>query len=223
MISAETIAAVVSIESGFDPLAIRINSDRPYLGPPGSKAEAIEIATTLVADGENVDLGLSGVSNYEFSALGVSISDLFDPCVNLKAAGTLLDRYYQAAVKTGASSGEADTMMLRSYYGHGDARTGAMVGYDRRIAEERQKISGTIDSITLRDADGGGGLPQREIADGLVSPTGAANSSASSASAVGSDPPLAEPIAPPPSWDVFGQGRQSTTLVFSQENRSVKE
>ncbi|TCM52624.1 type IV secretion system protein VirB1 [Rhizobium sp. PP-F2F-G48] len=213
MVRAEVLAAVVSVESRFNPLAIRINSDASSPERPMSKAEAIEIATTMASNGQSVDLGLGGVSAYDLPGLGLSISDLFDPCLNLKATGILLNRYYRAAVASGATGKEAGVAMLQSYYGQGDAKIGAMVGYDRRIVEEERRLTGRLSSLTLQDSDGAGGLQTRgmpEVASRASPSFDAVTLAAQEAT------PSDEPIAPAQAWDVFGQSRQSTILIFSR-------
>ncbi|TCQ02652.1 type IV secretion system protein VirB1 [Rhizobium sp. PP-F2F-G36] len=211
MVQTEILAAVVSVESGFDPLAIRLNSDAPRPGLTQSKAEAIEAATTLVAEGHSVDLGLGGVSTYDLPRLGLSISDLFDPCLNLKATGTLLDRYYRAAVATGATGKVAESVMLRAYYGQGDAEVGAMVGYDRRITDEQRRLAGRLSSLILETGAGAGGLPTREARDRTSRSSQGSDEIATAANA---DVPAADPAKPAQTWDVFGQARQSTVLIF---------
>lgn len=60
-VASETLAGVISLESRFAPFNIRINSGRPLKTQPASKAEAIEIATSLVAEHHDIQLGLGGI------------------------------------------------------------------------------------------------------------------------------------------------------------------
>ena len=85
-IATETIAAVVSVESGFQPFAIRINTDRPLAEQPKTRAEAIETATTLIAEGHDIDLGLAGINSGNLGRLGLSVSDTFDFCSTSRPA-----------------------------------------------------------------------------------------------------------------------------------------
>lgn len=107
-----TLAAVISLESRFKPFAIRINSGPPLTSQPASKAEAIELATSLVADHQDIQIGLGGIGMEELRKLKLSISDAFDPCLNLKATATLLDGYYRLAVGAGADAARAEKVML---------------------------------------------------------------------------------------------------------------
>lgn len=119
-IATETIAAVISVESGFHPFAIRINTDRPLAEQPKTRAEAIETATALIAEGHDIDLGLGGINSGNLGRLGLSVSDAFDFCLNIKASAALLDGYYQVAFQDGATKTQAEAVMLRSYFGSGD-------------------------------------------------------------------------------------------------------
>lgn len=198
LIATETLAAVVSVESGFQPFAIRINSDHPLAEQPGTKAEAIETATILIAEGLDIDLGLGGISSGNLGRLGLTVGDAFDLCLNIKATATLLEGYYQAALEAGAGTAQAETVMLQSYFGNGDVSTGEIAGYDRQILAERKRLSGRLDRI--------------EIAEISQTRTGAG---APVASDSGQEPSQVSP----PRWDVFNSGRQSSVLVFSNEQK----
>lgn len=147
-IATETIAAVVSVESGFQPFAIRINSDHPLADQPTTRSEAIEIATILIAEGHD-DLGLGGINSSNLGRLGLSVSDTFNLCLNLKASAALLDGYYQIALQGGATSAQAQTVMLQSYFGNGDTSVGEMVAYDKQVLAERARLSGRLESIEI--------------------------------------------------------------------------
>ncbi len=206
-IATETIAAVVSVESGFQPFAIRINTDHPLPEQPKTRAEAIETATTLIAEGHDIDLGLGGINSGNLGRLGLSVSDTFDFCLNIKASASLLDGYYQIALQGGATTAQAEAVMLRSYFGNGDASVGEMVGYDKKVLAERQRLSSQLDSIEIVEAQA---LPTRERAG------------ESSAIKTGTDPvekSQQRSQTSVPRWDVYNLGRQSSVLVFSNEQK----
>lgn len=210
-IAVETLAAVVSIESNFQPFAIRINSDHPLADKPRTRSEAIETATILVAEGHDVDFGLGGVSSADINRLGLSVTDTFDFCLNLKATATLLDGYYRVALRAGASDADAQNAMLRSYYGRGDPSVGEMVGYDKKVLAERDRLSGLLGRIMLTEGQGTDAATSDE--------TGSANTirqgSPLDGAAAGSQPRQTSV----PAWDVFNSGRRSSVLVFSNEQK----
>ena len=102
VVQVETLAAVVSLESRFQPYHIRLRNGDPLPTQPVSKAEAIELATSLIAEHQEIQLGLGGITTAELQKLSLSVSDAFDPCLNLKATGSLLNGYYRLAAGAGA-------------------------------------------------------------------------------------------------------------------------
>lgn len=205
----ETLAAVVSVESGFQPFAIRINTGRPLAEQPKTRAEAIETATILISEGHDIDLGLGGINSDNLGRLGMSVSDTFDFCLNIKASAALLDGYYQMALQGGATTAQAEAVMLRSYFGNGDASVGEMVGYDKKVLTERARLSSQLERIEIVEAQAQT-LPARERAGG------------SSAITVDSGPAeksQQRSEASVPRWDVYNLGRQSSVLVFSNEQK----
>ncbi|MGR9556436.1 lytic transglycosylase domain-containing protein (plasmid) [Rhizobium leguminosarum] len=202
MVEVRTLAAVISLESGFKPFAIRINSGPPLERQPVSKAEAIELATSLVANRQDIQIGLGGIGEAELRRLKLSISDAFDPCMNLKATATMLDGYYRLALRFGADAKQAETVMLQSYYGRDDPSVGKMIRYDEQVRQEMGRLPASMASLAiveLRDeAPRAEPSPSRE------------------ASAVEQFPPQSGEAA---SWDVFNARRSSQVLVF-QKTRS---
>jgi type IV secretion system protein VirB1 len=199
-IATETLAAVVSVESGFQPFAIRINSDHPLADQPGTKAEAIETATVLIAEGLDIDLGLGGINSGNLGRLGLTVGDTFDLCLNLKATATLLDGYYRVALQAGASAMQAESVMLRSYFGNGDASVGEMVRYGSQVLAERERLAGRLDRIEIAE------VRESPTRDGAGAP-------------VTTEHGQQRPHASAPQWDVFNSGRQSSVLVFSNEQK----
>lgn len=206
MVQAELLASVVSLESRFKPFAIRITSGSPLSAQPSSKAEAIEVATSLIAASKDVQIGLGGLGVEELPKLGLSLSDAFDPCLNLKATAMLLDGYYRLALRVGADPGRAETVMLQSYYGRFDPSVGAMANYGEQIFREKKRLSEELASVTIADP-GGQPVPAEkpryqawQLSSGEV--------------------PQIEQAA---SWDVFSSRRRSSVLVFQHNSSETSE
>ncbi|TBY76231.1 type IV secretion system protein VirB1 [Rhizobium leguminosarum bv. viciae] len=200
MAEVRTLAAVISLESGFKPFAIRINSGPPLERQPASKAEAIELATSLAADHQDVQIGLGGIGMEELRKLNLSISDAFDPCLNLKATASLLDGYYRLAMRAGANARQAEKVMLQSFYGRNDPSVGQMVRYDEQVRKLMGRLSSNLASVAI-------GEPREE-----VPPDEPADRRQASV--------ITEPIPQPneaASWDVFNARRQTQVLVFQNE------
>ena len=202
MVQVDTLASVVSLESRFQPFAVRINSGSPLSAQPASKAEAIEVATSLIAERKDIQLGLGGLGAEELRTLGLSLSDAFDPCLNLKATATLLDGYYRLALRVGADPRRAETVMLQSYYGRDDPSVGAMVKYDEQIRRETTRLSGKLASITVAGSD-----------DQAISAEHPKDQ------ALQARPREVFQTEQAASWDVFNSRRRSSFLVF-QNNPS---
>lgn len=200
MVQVETLAGVVSLESRFKPFAIRINSGSPLAAQPASKAEAIQVATSLIAEGRDIQLGLGGLGVEEFRKLGFSLSDAFDPCLNLKATATLLNGYYRLALRVGADPRRAEAVMLQSYYGRDDPSVGAMVKYDEQVRREATRLSQMLSSVTVAGPD------DQEIS--------AEQPEDQALQARPGDVPQTEQAA---SWDVFNSRRRSSVLIFQNK------
>lgn len=200
MVQVEMLAGVVSLESKFLPFAIRINSGAPLAAQPASKAEAIELATSLIADHQDIQIGLGGIDVEKLRKLNLSVADAFDPCLNLKATATLLDGYYRLALKVGAVPAQAENVMLQSYYGRDDPSVGAVVKYDEQVHREAKRLSPTLTSLNIGEPDEDGahaGRPRDQLAQPLPRQVSQAEGAAS--------------------WDVFSSKRRSSVLVFQND------
>jgi type IV secretion system protein VirB1 len=203
MAQVEVLAGVVSLESKFLPFAIRINSGEPLPSQPSSKAEAIELATSLIADHQDIQIGLGGIGVEELRKLNLSVSDAFDACRNLKATATLLDGYYRLALRVGADPAQAEKVMLQSYYGRDDPTVGAMVKYDEQVRREAKRLSPKLASVIVAGPDDQA-APGSEPWD-QVNPS------------IPRQLSQTEESAP---WDVFTSRRRSSVLVFQNNDRS---
>ena len=203
MVQVEMLAAVVSLESKFLPFAIRINSGLPLAAQPSSKSEAIELATSLIADHQDIQIGLGGIGLKELRKLNLSVSDAFDPCWNLKATATLLDGYYRLALRVGADPARAENVMFQSYFGRDDPTVGAMVKYDEQVRREAKRLSPKLASLTVAGPD-----DQAAPAD---EPRDKVNQSI---------PRQLSQTEDPASWDVFTSRRRSSVLVFQNIDQS---
>ena len=213
-VASETLAGVVSLESRFAPFNIRINSGRPLETQPTSKAEAIEVATSLAAERHDIQLGLGGIGLEELQRLKLSISDAFDPCLNLQATGTLLDGYYRLAVKAVADPARAEQVMLQSYYGRDDPSVGEMINYDDQVRREIKRLGPAMAKLTIGntgEGKGNGDPPASSSVD-VVAEVVAENVEQETAS-----------IATVPAWDVFNSRRRSSVLVFQNSQMEQSE
>ncbi len=207
-ISIETLAAIVSLESQFQPFDVRVRGSSSLHQQPKNKAEAVETATVLMAEHKDVQLGLGGISIVELRKFDLSIADAFDPCLNLKATATLLDGYYRLALRAGATLQQAERVMLQSYYGRSDPSVGKMAQYDDQVQSEAKRLSKTLSTIAIGQNVERPTVPQLQTNDPSLN---------------GEQKPLPERSAKPPSWDVFHAARQSSALVFQSDQPEQSE
>lgn len=209
MVQVEMLAGVVSLESKFHPFAIRINSAAPLPAQPASKAEAIELATSLIADHQDIRIGLGGIGVEELGKLNLSVSDAFDSCRNLKTTATLLSGYYRLALRVGAEPAQAENVMLQSYYGRDDPTVGAMVKYDEQVRREAKRLSPKLAALTIAEPDdraASADQPPDQVAQPLRSL-----------------PRQISQTEETVSWDVFNSRRRSSILIFQNDRSEQSE
>lgn len=119
-----TLAAVVQVESSYDPLAIGINhrSQSPVFRKPKTKPEAVATADWLIEQGYNIDMGLGQINSANLDWLGMTVEQVFDPCQNLTAAGRILTENYTRALRKYSDQQQALQAALSAY------NTGNFVG-----------------------------------------------------------------------------------------------
>lgn len=125
-----TMAAVVMTESAGNPLAINVNGARNPR-PAANLATAVQTARRYVAAGYSVDLGLAQINSRNLGRLGLTIEQMFVPCVNLAASARILSTNYRAAGR-----GSQDQQALRiafSMYNTGHPARGFGNGYVARV------------------------------------------------------------------------------------------
>ena len=156
-VPAEIMAAVASVESGFNPYAIRMNSSaRGSAGlsrQPTTKQEAVAKANALSLAGHDLDLGLMGLPAASFAAYGITIEQAFDACTSLRVASTRLKMLTKAAEMRGLPRAKADQDALAAYFGNGDAELGRVAGYPAHIMRVRSTLAGRLATLTISPSE----------------------------------------------------------------------
>jgi type IV secretion system protein VirB1 len=96
----DTITALVSVESSFNPYAIGVVDGR-LSRQPRNINEALSVVRELEEKNFNYSLGLSQVNKKNFPRLGINAQIAFDPCKNLIAGSKILSECYERARKGG--------------------------------------------------------------------------------------------------------------------------
>jgi type IV secretion system protein VirB1 len=95
-VAPSTMAAIVQVESGGDPLAIGDNTTRRSYYPR-DRATGEALARRLLNAGHLLDLGIAQIDSMNFARLRVNVHTAFDPCTNLRASSVLLSADYAFA------------------------------------------------------------------------------------------------------------------------------
>lgn len=96
-VAPRTALAIVDVESSGYPWAIGDNTTRRSYHP-GSYVDAVELAKSLLAKGDNIDAGLMQVNSDNWPTYSLTPETVFDPCTNVNAGAAILRRAYQAAL-----------------------------------------------------------------------------------------------------------------------------
>ena len=130
----KTLSSIVRHESGVNPYAIGVNAKGARLPrQPANKEEAVATATWLKAHGYNFDSGFGQVNSSNMDWLGMSVSDLFDPCKNLAGAARVITDCYKRA-KTRYSDEQTALQAALSCYNTGNEKDGFTNGYVMAVA-----------------------------------------------------------------------------------------
>lgn len=122
----EILAAVVRVESAYNPFAIGVVGNR-LARQPVNKEEAIATVKSLESRGYNYSVGIAQVNRTNFSKYGINSSELaFDICKNLEAGSKILQECFS---RSGADWGKA----FSCYYS-GNFVTGYKHGYVQKVS-----------------------------------------------------------------------------------------
>lgn len=127
-----TLSAVVRHESGFDPLAIGVDTPPQRSIHPKSRQEAVRVVEDLMRRGIDFGVGYGQISVRNWKWLGVTPESIFDPCTNLAAAQRVLVDCYQRAAKQ-YGPGQRALYAAFSCYNTGNLTDGFSNGYVSQV------------------------------------------------------------------------------------------
>jgi len=131
VVDTRTMAALVRVESSFNPFAIGVVNG-VLKRQPRSLQEAVSTAQFLEAQGYNYSVGLAQVNRSNFRRYGLSIETAFQPCLNLSAGSRILADCFTSARGRFPSDQHALRAALSCYYS-GNYTTGFRQGYVQRV------------------------------------------------------------------------------------------
>lgn len=140
----ETILAIVSVESSFNPFAIGVVGG--YLQrQPTSAAEAIATAQTLAANDWNYSVGLAQINKSNFERFGITNETAFDPCTNLRVGSKILTecfvRHADSATDPQTALRDAFSCYYSGNYQRGHKVEKSSTSYVQRILRAFEKLS----------------------------------------------------------------------------------
>ena len=130
-VSTNTMLAVIHEESRGNPWAINVNGKQRFRKPT-SYEEAVFESKRLIAAGASIDMGLTQINSATMVSLGLTVEQVFDPCTNVYAGGTVLTRNYVQASRKEQNQQTA-LQMAFSAYNTGSYSRGFRNGYVNRI------------------------------------------------------------------------------------------
>lgn len=114
-VAPQTMAAIVSVESNYNPYAIGVVGG--YLErQPKNKAEAIETAKVLHGAGWNFSVGVAQVNRYNLPKYNITYEQAFDSCTNLRIGSKILEECYVRASKKNKDEQSALQSAFSCYY-----------------------------------------------------------------------------------------------------------
>lgn len=131
----DTIAAIVRVESGGNPLAINVNNG-VLPRKPRDAQDAAALASALIQSGYSVDLGLMQINSRNLGRLGLTPAQAFDLCANVAAGTRILTENYTLASQSIGDSQQALRAAL-SAYNTGNFRRGFQNGYVAKVTGRR--------------------------------------------------------------------------------------
>ena len=183
-VAPDTMTAIVQTESEGNPWAIGVNG-AGAVRQPSSKAEAIQVASDLIARGHNIDMGLAQINSANLVWLKLTVKQVFDPCTNLRAGAFILTDNYRRAISGGE---ERPLHAALSAYNTGSFTRGLRNGYVAKVMRNGGQgalvLSPPEPSVLIQ-----GGRPPLDAGKTI---------------ALATAPLVDEVPARPPAWDVFG-------------------
>ena len=165
-VSAQTMAAIVQQESGFNPYAIGVNGDYILERQPQTKEEAINVISWLEQEGQtNLDLGIAQISKKNRAFFNLSINDSLDACSNISVGAKILSDNYTRALSTGLSEQDALRAAI-SEYNTGSKTAGFSNGYVQKVVnntgENNIIVPDIITTVKTNSELGSAQQPQKE-------------------------------------------------------------
>lgn len=114
-VAPQTMEAIVSVESTFNPYAIGVVGGR-LARQPKNQEEAVATARQLASEGWNFSLGAAQVNRYNLPKYNIDYAEAFDVCTSLRVGSKILEDCYVRASKRTKDEQAALQQAFSCYY-----------------------------------------------------------------------------------------------------------
>ena len=114
-VAPQTMAAIVKVESDYNPYAIGIVGGK-LTRQPLNKAEAIQTAKELAKDGWNFSVGIAQINKKNLPKYKLSYEEAFTPCKNLEVGSKILAECFTRAQSKTTDPQNALKKAISCYY-----------------------------------------------------------------------------------------------------------
>jgi len=113
-VAPQTMAALVQVESAYNPYAIGVVGGA--VRQPRNLDDAVRTAEALEAAGKNFSLGIAQVNRHNLARHNLTYRSAFEPCANLSAGAAILQECYERAALRFDDTQTALRASLSCYY-----------------------------------------------------------------------------------------------------------
>lgn len=150
-VHADTVRALVGVESAFNPWAIGVVGGA-LLRQPRHRAEALATARALRAAGWNFSVGLGQIYVGNFERLGLTLESAFEPCNNLAAMQAVLTECFDRAQSSAMTTPKQPALRLAlSCYYSGNFATGFRHGYVRKVVVAASTVARPVLTVPPKE------------------------------------------------------------------------
>jgi len=120
-VAPQTMAAIVNVESSYNPYAIGVVKGRLQRQPKNIQ-DAVATAKALAAAGWNFSIGIAQVNRYNLPKYNLTYEQGFEPCSNLWAGSKILEGCFIRADNNQRTQQEALKAAISCYYSNNFTR-----------------------------------------------------------------------------------------------------
>ena len=120
-VAPQTMAAIVNVESSYNPYAIGVVKGRLQRQPKNMQ-EAVATAKALAAAGWNFSIGIAQVNRYNLPKYNLTYEQGFEPCHNLWAGSKILEDCFLRADNNQRTQQKALKAAISCYYSNNFTR-----------------------------------------------------------------------------------------------------